>query len=46
MKEIMNMKLKTLILTIALILGVSTNISAQPGAIKKAADAAFTFDNL
>ena len=38
----MNMKLKTLILTIALILGVSTNISAQPGAIKKAADAAFT----
>ena len=42
MKEIMNMKLKTLILTIALILGVSTNISAQPGAIKKSADAAFT----
>lgn len=42
MKEIMNMKLKTLILTIALILGVSTNISAQPGAVKKAADAAFT----
>ena len=42
MKEIMNMKLKTLILSIALILGVSTNISAQPGAIKKAADAAFT----
>lgn len=42
MKEIINMKLKTLILTIALILGVSTNISAQPGAIKKAADAAFT----
>ena len=42
MKEIMNMKLKTLILTIALVLGVSTNISAQPGAIKKAADAAFT----
>ena len=38
----MNMKLKTLILTIALILGVSTNISAQPGAVKKAADAAFT----
>ena len=38
----MNMKLKTLILTIALILGVSTNISAQPGAIKKSADAAFT----
>ena len=38
----MNMKLKTLILTIALILGVSTNISAQPGAIKKAADASFT----
>ena len=38
----MNMKLKTLILTIALIWGVSTNISAQPGAIKKAADAAFT----
>ena len=42
MKEIMNMKLKTLILIIALILGVSTNISAQPGAVKKAADAAFT----
>ena len=42
MKEIINMKLKTLILTIALILGISTNISAQPGAIKKAADAAFT----
>ena len=38
----MNMKLKTLILIIALILGVSTNIFAQPGAIKKAADAAFT----
>ena len=36
------MKLKTLILTIALILGVFTNISAQPGAVKKAADAAFT----
>ena len=30
MKEIMNMKLKTLILAIALILGISTNISAQP----------------
>ena len=38
----MNMKLKTLILTIALILGASTNIFAQPGAVKKAADAAFT----
>ena len=36
------MKLKTLILTIALILGASTNIFAQPGAVKKAADAAFT----
>ena len=42
MKEIINMKLKTLILTIALILGASTNIFAQPGAVKKAADAAFT----
>lgn len=42
MKEIMNMKLKTLILAIALILGISTNISAQPGAVKKAADAVFT----
>lgn len=42
MKEIINMKLKTLILTIALILGTSTNIFAQPGAVKKAADAAFT----
>ena len=41
MKEIMNMKLRTLILTIALVLGISTNISAQPGAVKKAADAAF-----
>ncbi len=38
----MNMKLKTLILAIALILGISTNISAQPGAVKKAADAVFT----
>ena len=38
----MNMKLKTLILTIALILGASTKIFAQPGAVKKAADAAFT----
>ena len=38
----MNMKLRTLILTIALVLGISTNISAQPGAVKKAADAAFT----
>ena len=37
----MNMKLRTLILTIALVLGISTNISAQPGAVKKAADAAF-----
>ena len=42
MKERMNMKLSTLILTIALVLGISTNISAQPGAVKKAADAAFT----
>ena len=42
MKERMNMKLRTLILTIALVLGISTNISAQPGAVKKAADAAFT----
>lgn len=41
MKERMNMKLRTLILTIALVLGISTNISAQPGAVKKAADAAF-----
>ena len=38
----MNMKLRTLILTIALVLGISTNISAQPGTVKKAADAAFT----
>ena len=38
----MNMKLRTLILTIALVLGISTNISAQPGVVKKAADAAFT----
>ncbi|QUB74875.1 MULTISPECIES: serine protease [Prevotella] len=42
MKERMNMKLRTLILTIALVLGISTNISAQPGTVKKAADAAFT----
>lgn len=42
MKERMNMKLKTLILIIALVLGASTNISAQPSAVKKAADAAFT----
>ncbi len=42
MKERMNMKLRTLILTIALVLGISTNISAQPGVVKKAADAAFT----
>ena len=38
----MNMKLRTLILTIDLVLGISTNISAQPGTVKKAADAAFT----
>ena len=38
----MNMKLRTLILIIALVLGVSTSIFAQPGAVKKAADAAFT----
>ena len=36
------MKLRTLILIIALVLGVSTSIFAQPGAVKKAADAAFT----
>lgn len=42
MKERMNMKLRTLIFTIALVLGVSTSITAQPGAVKKAADAAFT----
>ncbi|MGP1417750.1 trypsin-like peptidase domain-containing protein [Prevotella fusca] len=42
MKERMNMKLRTLILIIALVLGVSTSIFAQPGAVKKAADAAFT----
>ena len=38
----MNMKLRTLILIIALVLGVSNSIFAQPGAVKKAADAAFT----
>ncbi|WP_455062456.1 trypsin-like peptidase domain-containing protein [Prevotella fusca] len=42
MKERMNMKLRTLILIIALVLGVSNSIFAQPGAVKKAADAAFT----
>ena len=36
------MKLRTLILIIALVLGVSNSIFAQPGAVKKAADAAFT----
>ena len=38
----MNMKLRTLILIIALVLGVSNSIFAQPGAVKKAANAAFT----
>lgn len=42
MKERMNMKLRTLILIIALVLGVSNSIFAQPGAVKKAANAAFT----
>lgn len=36
------MKLRTLILIIALVLGVSNSIFAQPGAVKKAANAAFT----
>ena len=38
----MNMKLRTLILAISLVFGVSTSIFAQPAAVKKAADAAFT----
>ena len=42
MKERMNMKLRTLILAISLVFGVSTSLLAQPAAVKKAADAAFT----
>jgi putative tetratricopeptide repeat family protein len=42
MKERMNMKLRTLILAISLVFGVSTSLFAQPAAVKKAADAAFT----
>ena len=42
MKETMNMKLRTLILAISLVFGVSTSLFAQPAAVKKAADAAFT----
>lgn len=42
MKERMNMKLRTLILAISLVFGVSTSLFAQPVAVKKAADAAFT----
>ena len=38
----MNMKLRTLILDISLVFGVSTSLFAQPAAVKKAADAAFT----
>ena len=38
----MNMKLRTLILAISLVFGVSTSLFAQPAAVKKAADAAFT----
>ena len=42
MKERMNMKLRTLILAMSLVFGVSTSLFAQPAAVKKAADAAFT----
>ena len=42
MKERMNMKLRTLILAISLVFGVSTSLFAQPATVKKAADAAFT----
>lgn len=42
MKERMNMKLRILILAISLVFGVSTSLFAQPAAVKKAADAAFT----
>ena len=42
MKERMNMKLRTLILAISLVFGVSTSLFAQPAAVKKAVDAAFT----
>jgi len=42
MKERMNMKQRTLILAISLVFGVSTSLFAQPAAVKKAADAAFT----
>ena len=38
----MNMKLRILILAISLVFGVSTSLFAQPAAVKKAADAAFT----
>ena len=38
----MNMKLKTLILTFSLLLGLSATVFAQSMAVKKAADAAFT----
>ena len=38
----MNMKQRTLILAISLVFGVSTSLFAQPAAVKKAADAAFT----
>ena len=38
----MNMKLRTLILAISLVFGVSTSLFAQPAAVKKAVDAAFT----
>ena len=42
MKERMNMKQRTLILAISLVFAVSTSLFAQPAAVKKAADAAFT----
>ena len=42
MKERMNMKLRTLILAISLVFDVSTSLFAQPAAVKKAVDAAFT----
>ena len=42
MKERMNRKLRTLILAISLVFGVSTSLFAQPAAVKKAVDAAFT----
>ena len=42
MKEIMNMRTGSFILSLILLLGVSLNVLAQSSAVKKVADAAFT----